>query len=278
MSPVAGPTAQEAADGARAQSAVLYIPATDIGPLLNIRKNNIPGYISKYDSSLRQQMMVDCPRAAGGIARVQLNVLTIAGAEKFIMTSRSKQAEKVWTWIQQHVTKIQSDLQQQQHHLPQSHSAAARQGSAGARLAPSRRPRSVVHCAHRRRLLGRRTVGRLRWWVWTTPRPPRRRQRPPRLASHRRQRCPRRALPLPRPPRRPLWCHRALPSAFTTHSTDTSTREQQRRPQPLVCFTPSARWSLPRPSPFFWCRRLLIVFALPREGRLRCSIAVRQRD
>ena len=28
----------------------LYIPATDIGPLLNIRKNNIPSYISKYDS------------------------------------------------------------------------------------------------------------------------------------------------------------------------------------------------------------------------------------
>ena len=108
----------------RPPSPRLYIPATDIGPLLNIRKNNIPGYISKYDSSLRQQMMVDCPRAAGGVARVQLNVLTIAGAEKFIMTSRSKQAEKVWAWIHQHVSKI---YKEQQTLLMQQHAAQQQQ-------------------------------------------------------------------------------------------------------------------------------------------------------
>ena len=107
----------------------LYIPATDIGPLLNIRKNNIPGYISKYDSSLRQQMMVDCPRAAGGVARVQLNVLTIAGAEKFIMTSRSKQAEKVWAWIHQHVSKIYKEQQAMllQQHVAQQQQQVARE-------------------------------------------------------------------------------------------------------------------------------------------------------
>ena len=113
-----------ASSSTRPPSPRLYIPATDIGPLLNIRKNNIPGYISKYDSSLRQQMMVDCPRAAGGVARVQLNVLTIAGAEKFIMTSRSKQAEKVWAWIHQHVSKI---YKEQQTLLMQQHAAQQQQ-------------------------------------------------------------------------------------------------------------------------------------------------------
>ena len=115
---------------ARPPSPRLYIPATDIGPLLNIRKNNIPGYISKYDSSQRQQMMVDCPRAAGGVARVQLNVLTIAGAEKFIMTSRSKQAEKVWAWIHQHVSKI---YKEQQALLLQQHAAQQQQQHLAAR-------------------------------------------------------------------------------------------------------------------------------------------------
>lgn len=86
----------------------LYIPATDVGPLLNIRKNSVPGYISKYNSSMLQQMIVACPRSAGGIAHLQLNVLTIKGVERLIKSSRCKQADKVWAWIQQHVAKVET--------------------------------------------------------------------------------------------------------------------------------------------------------------------------
>jgi hypothetical protein len=119
ISPVVAPRSlQGAVDGE------LYIPATDIGPLLNIRKNNIPGYISKYDSSQRQQMMVVCPRAIGGFARMQLHVLTIAGAKKLIMSSRSKQAKEVWTRICEHVTKIQNELHLHQRQQHDTHAAA----------------------------------------------------------------------------------------------------------------------------------------------------------
>ena len=139
LSPAGSPSLSSSPSSPRPQSPLLFIPATDIGPLLNIRKNNIPGYISKYDSALRQQMMVDCPRAAGGVARVQLNVLTVAGAEKFILTSRSKQADKVWDWIQQHVTKISQGEQQQQHQQQQQQQQqlACSSSVAGVRLLPA---------------------------------------------------------------------------------------------------------------------------------------------
>jgi hypothetical protein len=51
-------------------------------------------------------MMLETERVDGGHSRVFLNVLTIAGAHRFVSSSRSPHAAAVWEWLQSNLSRL----------------------------------------------------------------------------------------------------------------------------------------------------------------------------